>query len=107
MSRPEPLTREELEPLWRSERQVSWLNVAAMGVFLLASVTAYRDGQLAWFGRPLLVAVLALLLAAAVLQFRARCPRCRTRLRGKILRMLPDKCAACGVEFPRPPAANG
>jgi hypothetical protein len=107
MSPQEPLTREEMEPLWRAERQVSWLNVAAMGVFLLASATAYRDQQLAWFARPLLAAMLVLLLAAAVLQFRARCPRCHTRLRPRILRMLPDKCAVCGVEFPRPPSASG
>ena len=71
MSPQEPLTREEMEPLWRAERQVSWLNIAAMGVFLLASATAYRDEQLAWFARPLLAAVLVLLLAAAVLQIRA------------------------------------
>jgi hypothetical protein len=98
-----PLTHEEMEPLWRRERQVSWLNVAAMGAFLLASATGYRDGTLSWFARPLLAAMLALLFASAVLQFGARCPSCRARLRSRILRLLPDKCAACGVEFPRPP----
>ena len=103
----EPLTREEMEPLWRRERQVGWLNIAAMGAFLLASATGYRDGALAWFARPLLAGVLVLLLAAALLQFRARCPRCRVRLRSKIMKMLPDKCAVCGVELPRPPSANG
>lgn len=98
-----PLTPEEMGPLWRRERQVSWLNVAAMGAFLLASTAGYRDGALAWFAPPLLAAMLALLLAAAVLQFGARCPQCGVRLRSRILRLLPDKCAACGVEFPRPP----
>lgn len=101
-----PLTHEEMAPLWRWERQVGWLNIAAMFAFLLASAAGYREGTLAWFSRPLLGLVLVLLLAAALLQYRARCPRCRTRLRAKILRMLPDKCAACGVELPRPPSAS-
>jgi len=103
----EPLTPEEMQPLWRWERQVSWLQVAAMGGFLLAGLAANRFGDLAWLSHPLLAGAVALLLAAAVLQLRARCPRCRTRLRSKILRLLPDKCADCGVVFPRPPSANG
>lgn len=103
----EPLTLEEMGPLWRWERQVLWLNVAAMGGFLLAGLAANRLGDLAWVHQPLLAGAIVLLLAAGVLQVRARCPRCRTRLRSKILRMLPDKCAVCGVQLPRPPSANG
>jgi hypothetical protein len=103
----EPLAAAEMEPLWRRERQVSWLNVAAMGAFLLAGLAAHRLGELAWINRSLLAAAIALLLVAAVLQMRARCPRCRTQLRSKILRMLPDKCTVCGTAFPRPPSANG
>lgn len=101
------LTREEAEPLWRWERHVAWLQVAAMGGLLLAGVTAYRDGHLTWFARPLLGGVLLLLAAAAALQFSGRCPRCRTRLRSGLLKMLPDKCGACGVAFPRRPPADG
>ena len=96
-------TSEEMAPLWQMERQVSWLHVAAMGAFLLASFIGQRQGDIAWFARPLLAVVLVLLVAAAALQYRARCPRCHVRLRSRILRMLPDKCAACGVELPRPP----
>jgi hypothetical protein len=101
----EPLTAREMEPLWRWERQVGWLHIAAMGAFLLASVAGQREGLIASFSGPLLAGVLVLLLVAAVLQLRARCPRCQSRLRARILRMLPDKCSACGVEFPRPPRA--
>jgi len=101
------LTREEVEPLWHRERRVAWLQVAAMGGLLLAGVTAYRDGNLTWLARPLLAGVLILLAAAAALQFTGRCPRCRTRVRTGLLKVLPDKCRACGVQFPRPPAAGG
>jgi hypothetical protein len=96
-----------MEPLWRRERQVTWLQVAAMGGFLLAGLAANRFGDLAWLNQPVFAGAIVLLLAAAVLQIRARCPRCRTRLPSRILRMLPDKCAACGVVFPHPPSASG
>jgi hypothetical protein len=103
----EPLTPGEMEPLWRWERQVSWLQVTAMGGLLLAGLAANRFSDLAWLNRTLLAGAIVLLLAATVLQVGARCPRCRTRLRGKVLRLLPDRCAVCGVAFPRPPSASG
>jgi hypothetical protein len=52
--------------------------------------------------------VVALVVAGAVVQFRERCPRCRTLLgrQGRVL--LPPQCSSCGVFFPRrqdgPPA---
>ncbi len=107
MRQPEPLTLAELEPLWRKERRVSWLQVASMVGLLLAGVIAQRITTLAWLVPPLLAGALMFLFAAAVLQVRTHCPRCRTWLRGKLLRMLPDKCPGCGVVFPREPSANG
>jgi len=107
MRQREPLSREEMEPLWRWERQMTWFHTAAMGGLLLVSVVAYRFNYLDWLGRPVLGLVLLLLAAAAVLQFRVRCPRCGARLHGKIIKLLPDKCAVCGVELPRPPSASG
>jgi hypothetical protein len=104
MPQPEPLTHDQMERLWRWERQLTWLHAAAMGGFLLAGVAANRFGDLAWLNQPLLAGAIALLLVAGVLQLRERCPRCGTRLRSKILRLLPDKCFACGVAFPRRPA---
>src|SRR5262245_19918247 len=98
----EPLTHNEMERLWRWERQVSWFYVAAMGALFLASLAVYHYGDLPWLRRPLLAGVLVLAVVAALLQFRGRCPRCGWRLRGKLLSMLPDKCARCGVVFPRP-----
>jgi hypothetical protein len=106
MSLQEPLTRAELERLWRWERQMTWLYGAAMAGFLLAGVAANRFGDLAWLHRPLLAGAAILVVAAAVLQFRERCPRCRARLRSGILRMLPGRCSQCGVPFPRQPPAD-
>jgi hypothetical protein len=101
MPQAEPLTQAEVEPLWRRERQVGWLQIAAMAALLLAGVSAQRIGT--WLANALLAGALLLLVAATVLQVRSRCPRCQTRLRGKILRILPDRCPACGVAFPRQP----
>lgn len=106
MRQQEPLTAEESERLWRWERQVSWLHIAAMGGLLLAGVAATRFGDRAWLQYPLLGGFAALVASATVLQMRGRCPRCGTRLRGKLLAVLPDKCAVCGVAFPRPPTAD-
>ena len=107
LHQPEPLTQAELEPLWRRERQTSWLQIAAMACFLLAGVIAQRAGTLTYLAHPLLAGAILLLVAASVLQMRTRCPRCRTWLRAKLLRMLPDKCTGCGVDFPRQPSAKG
>lgn len=97
----EPLSREELEPLWRWERQVTWLQVGAMAFLLLAGVVATRFAGYVWLQHTLLGGFAVLVIAATALQMRQRCPRCRTRLRGKLLSVLPSKCAVCGVAFPR------
>jgi hypothetical protein len=98
----EPLTPGDMQGLWRWERQVTWLYGTSMAALLLSGMAASRFGDYAWLQRPLLVAFAGLLTAAAVLQFLARCPRCGTRLRSGVLKLIPDKCVACGVEFPRP-----
>jgi hypothetical protein len=102
---PEPLTRTELEPLWRRERLVGGLQIAGMVSLLLAGWITHRDATLTWLAHPLLAAALVLVGAGALLQVRVHCPRCRAWLRAKLLRMLPDKCPQCGVVFP--PASRG
>jgi len=85
---------------------MTWFHAVAMGVLLLIGVAAYRYGDLAWF-RGAFVGVIAILVgAAAVLQFRERCPRCGARLRTKVLVLLPDKCSTCGTSLLRPPAGT-
>ena len=75
MCEPEPLTSEEIERLRRWERQTTRFHAAAMAV---------------------------LLLVAAILQMRERCPRCRAHLRTKTLMRRPDRCSMCGVAFEAP-----
>jgi hypothetical protein len=106
MHQPEPLARDEMERLWRLERQVTWLHISAMGVLLLGSVAIHNYGDVPWLRVPVLTGIIVLVAAAAVMQFRVRCPRCGTRLRSKLLTVLPDKCATCGVDFPRPPRTD-
>jgi hypothetical protein len=102
-ARQQPLTREEMERLWRWERHMTWLYMSAMGALLLGSIAINRFGDLPWLRGLVLTAVMVLVTAAAVLQLRGRCPRCHARLRSKLMTVLPDKCARCGVDFPRPP----
>lgn len=103
MHPPAELTPGEMEPLWRWESWVGWLHITGMAVLALGGLAVYHFSTIAWL-RPLLLGlVLALVGAASVLQSRGRCPRCKTRLRSSVLRVVPDKCRACGVIFPRRP----
>jgi hypothetical protein len=107
MHQAEPLTPAQMEPLWRWERQMTWLQISAMGVLLLGGVALHRYGDLPWLRLPIVSGVIGLISAAAVLQLRARCPHCRARLRSRLMTVLPDKCGRCGVAFPREPQAGG
>lgn len=104
MQTPEPLSRNELQRLWRWERDMARFHAVAMGMFLLAAAAVYFWGDVAWVRRLLLGLVVLLVGAATVLQLRERCPRCGSRLRTKSLLRLPARCHMCGVPFERPPA---
>lgn len=73
----------------------------AVIVGALALAIAYSE--IAWARRTLLGITLVLVIAATMLHFRERCPRCRARLKLTSGFMLPNKCRACGVPFERPP----
>lgn len=107
MHQQEPLTREELKRLWRRERALTSMHVAAMGILLLAGVAASRYSDAAWFRGLFLAVIGALVVAATILQMMQRCPRCGARLRRKLLVALPETCATCRVALPRPPAGDG
>ena len=101
----EPLTREELQRLWRWERHMLRFHAVAMTLLVLSAAAAYLYSDIAWVRRSLLVLVAALVVAATVLQVREKCPRCGARLRTKSLLRLPEKCGVCGTPFQRPPAS--
>jgi hypothetical protein len=75
----------------------------AMTTIAIAAALAVTYGETAWMRRSALGLVLVLVLAAAVVQFRERCPRCGSRLGTQSRLLLPDKCRKCGVVFERPP----
>jgi hypothetical protein len=100
---PEPLTRTELQRLWRWERDMGRFHTAAIAALLVCALAIYLYSDIAWARRSVLVAVIALVAAATVLQLRERCPRCNARLRTKTLLRLPARCHFCGVAFERPP----
>jgi hypothetical protein len=99
----QPLTRAELERLWRWERHMLRFHAVAMTLLVVAAAAAYLYSDIAWVRRSLLVLVAALVVAATVLQVREKCPRCGARLRTKSLLRLPEKCGVCGTPFARPP----
>ena len=56
----EPLTRDELERLWRWERQMVRFHAVAMTLLVLCAAAAYLYSDIAWMRRSLLVFVGAL-----------------------------------------------
>ena len=103
VGKPAPLTRPELERLWRWERWMIRYYAMAMVVIAIAAALAITYGDIPWARRSVLALVLALVLAATVVQFRERCPRCGSRLGTQSRLLLPDRCRTCGVRFERPP----
>jgi hypothetical protein len=103
MTAPEPLTQPECERLWRWERLMIRFYAVATGLIVVGCLLALSYGETAWVRRSLLGMTVVLVLAATVLLYRERCPRCHARLRLKSGFMLPDKCPACGVAYGRPP----
>ena len=101
--KPAPLTRPELEGLRRWERSMIRYYAMAMTAVAIMAALAVAYGDVPWARRSVLGLVLVLVLAATIVQFRQRCPRCGARLGTQTRLMLPDKCRKCGVRFERPP----
>src|SRR5918992_3724284 len=90
--KPDPLTRQELQRIWRWERQMIRYYAMAMTVVAVGVGAAYLYGEEPW-ARPLIIAVvLALVLLATLVQFREKCPRCGSRLGRQSRLILPDTC---------------
>jgi hypothetical protein len=104
MTRPPPLTRAEMERLWRWERGMRRFYIAAMVILAVAGMLAVTYSDEVYLRRGVLALVAALVIAASILQLRERCPRCGARLSFKSSLTLPARCGKCGAVFERAPA---
>lgn len=98
-----PLTRPELERLWRWEHRIVRFYVVAIPLLIVALAAALAYSEVVWLRRSLLGLVVGLVAVASLVQFSERCPRCRAKLRPKSMLRLPARCLVCGITFERPP----
>lgn len=98
-----PLTALECERIWRWERSMIAFYASAMLAISAAVLLLWWMGTEQWVRIAIVVGVGVLTLVGAWVQFRERCPRCRTLLGRQSRFMLPMRCRVCKVEFPRQP----
>ncbi len=76
---------------------------AFAAVAMLATLAfAQRYGESAASQLAVLVTVVVLVVAASIVQFHGRCPRCQTRLGRQTRLVMPPACRVCGVPFLEP-----
>jgi len=102
MSNPLPLTPGERARIWRWQRRMFLFYGVAIALLGLGAAAMALVGDLAWVRRTALALLLVLLVAASLVQFRERCPRCGLRLGSHGRLFLPEQCRGCGVLFERP-----
>jgi hypothetical protein len=105
MTDPVPLTPSELARIWRWQGRMFTFYGIAIALVALAGALMLMFGDLAWVRRAAVALLLGLLVAATMVQFRERCPRCGLRLGSHGRLFLPEQCRGCGVVFERPPPA--
>jgi hypothetical protein len=103
MTDPGPLTASERARIWRWQRRMFVFYGIAIALLGLAGAAMLMFGDLAWVRRAALAVLVVLLVAATIVQFRERCPRCGLRLGSHGRLFLPEQCRGCGVAFAPPP----
>jgi hypothetical protein len=103
----QPLDQAELERVWRWERNMLWFNGTSMALMIAGIIGFKYFSESALFRYSLLAMIAALVVIGGFVQFRELCPRCKSRLGRQSRFVLPDACRECGVDFPRPPKAEG
>jgi len=103
MTDPVPLSPSELARIWRWQGRMFTFYGIAIALVALAGALMLMFGDLAWVRRAAVALLLGLLVAATMVQFRERCPRCGQRLGSHGRLFLPEQCRGCGVVFERPP----
>lgn len=101
-SPPKPLNAEESAHVKRWQRLMYGYFGLAMLVILGMFIAAQEYGDSPKARMLVLIGIGVLVVAATIVQFSGRCPRCRAYLGRQARLVLPERCRACGVEFPKP-----
>ena len=103
---PKPLDARELDRIWRWERLMIAYYVTATATLIVCLAAVLLVPMSGWLLNLVLVVLVATIAVGGAIQFRERCPRCRTLLGRQARFVLPELCKSCGVEFPRVPAGG-
>jgi hypothetical protein len=94
-----PLTPAERARIRRWQRHMFvYYGIAMIMLALAAGLTALFF-EMPWVRRAALGMLLVLVIAATLVQFRERCPRCGMRLGSQGRLFLPERCRGCGIAF--------
>jgi hypothetical protein len=99
---PEPLNEEESAHVKRWQRLMYGYFFLAMLMILALYTAAQHYGDSPTARMLVLASVGILIVVATYVQFSGRCPRCKSYLGRQARLVLPERCRACGVQFPRP-----
>lgn len=99
----QPLERLECERIWSWERNMIRFYGFAMVMIVLATLLLWAYGTERAVRLAVVAGIAVLMASGAWVQFRERCPRCRSLLGRQSRIMLPMRCKVCRVEFPRQP----
>jgi len=100
-TKPAPLTAEECHRIWRWEGLMIGYYATAMVLIVLSMLLLSVVPESSLARGAVIGLILLLIVVGYVVQFRERCPRCRTKLGRQARVLLPLKCKSCGVVFPR------
>lgn len=99
---PHSLKPEQVAELHRWEHFLVRFYMGSILTIMGAMVAVYFLGEQPWVRRLALLIGLVLMVIAAIIQMRVRCPNCKGRLGFPSKMRFPDFCPRCLVHFPRP-----
>lgn len=97
------LTPEQTAKLHAWERFLRRFYMVGILAILAATLVVYNYRDVETIRRSALIFLAVLLVVAAVIQWRVRCPNCDKRLSFPSRMRFPDFCPSCRYQFPRPP----
>lgn len=97
------LTPQQADTLHEWERFLRRFYMIGILAIFAAMLVVYNYRDVESVRRGALVFLGVLLVVAAVIQRRVRCPSCSKRLSFPSRLRFPDFCPSCRIQFPRPP----